>query len=141
MFLDKEAIQKIGEYVLLSSDVCAGLIKERDALLNEKEALQKQAAQVSEKGTEEVCPFNELEIKKTVKNIHEAGMIKTSEINAVCEDMSKDPNIALGLLNKMAEREISRDTDNLGKVEAFSVKKSAPTKRESDKLFNQLYNL
>lgn len=139
MNLDTQAIQKIGQYVLKSSDLCAQLISERDALLQEKEALRKEAAQAPVAKQE--SPFKELKVKETVKNMHEAGLIKTSEMDAVCEDLHSNPSVALGLLNKLAEREMFRSTDSLGQVEAPEKSNgSAHINRKSDELFAQLYN-
>lgn len=131
--LSKENIQKIAEYVWLSSELCSDLIDERDALLREKEALEKQAQEA-----EVSAPYSDEEVDNLVKKMHDAGFIKSAEQDAARKDIRENPRVLMRLVESLADRETGSGVMKLGSVEAETPSphgRGLP-ERESDKVWN-----
>lgn len=130
--LTKENIQKIAEYVWLSSEVCSDLTEERDALLADKEALEKQAQEAKP-----ATPYSDEEVDNLVKKMHSAGFIKSAEQDEARQDIRKNPRVLMHLVEQLADRETGSGVMKLGSVEAdTSVHSKSSSERESDKVWN-----
>lgn len=130
--ISQENLQKIGQYIWLSGEVCSELMSERDALLQEKEALEKQAEETSTSK-----PFGDEQVENTVKKMCEAGLVNAGEQKEAEENIKEDPQVLLKLVDKLADREM-QDTSQLGDVEQTNVPADNP-KRKSDEIFNQYF--
>jgi hypothetical protein len=129
--MNKEAIQQIGQYILLSSELCSDLLDANRQLLREKGAMVKQAAQ----GTEHAPLFESKQLKATLEKAAEAGFMSTSERDQALEDLQVNPAPLLRLVEKLAEREIGKDVLGLGTPDGPSH--AVSSERESDAVFRK----
>lgn len=132
--LSKEQFQQIGEYLQLSSEVVSDLMTEKDTLLREKEALQKQAEE-----TESNSSVSDENIDEVVNKMHKAGFIKTSEVDTARESIPKQPMVLLDLVEKLADREIGDGVISLGNVENDASADVSSAGRKSDEVWKQIF--
>ena len=138
MSITHQTIKDLGQYVLLSSEVCSELAEENQRLHQEKQALEKQA----EQGNKGIALVKERDLERTLDVMQSAGLIKTSNRKEVREDFYNNPVVLLKLVEKVAESQIVDSSFKLGNVDDSKQKVAATSSedRESDRVFNELFS-
>ena len=140
-----EFVKTAGEVISDLQEKVAALSKENADLKTETDKLQKLADEKTSTNKEASAKpevvFTEDAVKNTVSNMVKAGFLKESDQKTAESKLIASPQIALALLDKLAERELGSNLKPLGKIEAVDSKKPvAPVTRKSDQVWETRFN-
>ena len=88
--------------------------------------------------------FNKEAMDKTASALIGANLIRPNESQVLAESIQKDPNRALELLQKVAERFLAKESSTVDSSIGSPVEPSRPSERpmrESDRVFLERFKL